>query len=339
MVSVSIYELLYILYVNDISVLQDDYTKLTLYADDTIAAVRLTRNKYENRVRINVKAAEMQLYMDSNNLKFNSDKTQLIVKLKGTNNMHNYLNLKMGDKTIEQEDTVKVLGVLIGKDEKYKEYLVNGKNSMMKFLNTRHSMVKMLAKFADLKTRKSLAEGLILSKINYCISLWGTTTAGIMQQIQVLLNDVVRTVFGIGRKRFQEITPLFKKLKWLKLTETLQYHDVISLNSIIKHHTPQDLAEKFRPVVRHSHNTRSASQLYLRNPETTSRNTVRSTAYVCRAAKHYEELDEMLKKSLFMPRWAFKDIYRSQIGGWPTKERTSNVLFYLEALRDAGKNY
>ena len=331
--------LLYILYVNDISVLQDDYTKLTLYADDTNAAVRLTRNKYENRVRINIKAAEMQLYMDSNNLKFNSDKTQLIVKLKGTNNMHSYLNLKMGDKTIEQEDTVKVLGVLIGKDEKYKEYLVNGKNSMMKFLNTRHSMVKMLAKFADLKTRKSLAEGLILSKINYCISLWGTTTAGIMQQIQVLLNDVVRTVFGIGRKRFQEITPLFKKLKWLKLTETLQYHDVISLNSIIKHHTPQDLAEKFRPVVRHSHNTRSASQLYLRNPETTSRNTVRSTAYVCRAAKHYEELDEMLKKSLFMPRWAFKDIYRSQIGGWPTKERTSNVLFYLEALRDAGKNY
>ena len=210
----------------------------------------------------------------------------------------------------------------------------------MKFLNTRHSMEAwMLAKFADLKTRKALAEGLILSKVNYCISLWGTTTAGIMKQLQVLQNDVVRTVFGVGRRRFQEITPLFKKLKWLKLTETLQYHDVISLNSIIKHHTPQDLAEKFRPVVRHSHNTRSASQLYLRNPETTSRNTVRSTAYVCRAAKHYEELDEMLKKSLFMPRWAFKDIYRSQIGGWPTKERTSNVLFYLEALRDAGKNY
>ena len=200
-------------------------------------------------------------------------------------------------------------------------------------------MVKMLAKFADFKTRKSLAEGLILSKVNYCISLWGTTTAGIMQQIQVLLNDVVRTVFGIGRRSFQEITPLYKKLKWLKLTETLQYHDVISMNSIIKHHTPPDLAEKFRPVTRHSHNMRSASQMYLRNPETTSFNTVRSTAYVCRAARHYEALDDMLKKSLLMPRWAFKDIYSSQVGGWPTKERTSNVQFYLEALRDASKNY
>ena len=55
----------------------------------------------------------------------------------------------MGDKMIEQEETLKVLGVLIVQDERYKEYLVNGKNSMMKFLNTRHSMVKMLSNFAD----------------------------------------------------------------------------------------------------------------------------------------------------------------------------------------------
>ena len=65
-------------------------------------------------------------------------------------------------------------------------------------------MVKRSAKYADLKTRKAIAEGPILSKISYCISLWGTTTAGIMQQLQVLQNDVVRTVFGVGRRKFQE---------------------------------------------------------------------------------------------------------------------------------------
>ena len=166
-------------------------------------------------------------------------------------------------------------------------------------------MVKMLAKFADFKTRKELAEGLVLSKINYCISLWGTTNVEIMRQLQVLQNDVVRTVFGVGRRRFQEITPLFKKLKWLKVTETLQYHDVISLNTIIKYHTPQ---------VRHNHNTRSTT-------------------------KAYEVIDDMLKKSLFLPRWAWKDIYRNHVGGWPVKDRTTNVLMYLEALCDAGKNY
>ena len=105
-------------------------------------------------------------------------------KLKSTINTHGYLNLEMGEKMIEQESTgtVQVLVVLIGQDERYKDYLVNRKNSMMKFLNTFHSMVKRSAKYADLKTRKAIAEGPILSKISYCI--WGTTTAGIMQQIQ-----------------------------------------------------------------------------------------------------------------------------------------------------------
>ena len=127
-------------------------------------------------------------------------------KLKSTINTHGYLNLEMGEKMIEQESTgtVQVLVVLIGQDERYKDYLVNRKNSMMKFLNTWHSMVKRSAKYADLKTRKAIAEGPILSKISYCISLWGTTTAGIMQQLQVLQNDVVRTVFGVGRRKFQE---------------------------------------------------------------------------------------------------------------------------------------
>ena len=146
-----------------------------------------TKNKFENRLRIRKEAAEMQLYMDCHHLKFNPDKTQLIVKSKGVNNMHGYLNLEMGGQIIEQEESVKVLGVIIGKDEKYKEYLVNGKNSMMKILTTRLSMLKMLSKSADFKVRKALAEGLVLSKVNYCITVWGTTKIQI--QIKIIIKS------------------------------------------------------------------------------------------------------------------------------------------------------
>ena len=245
----------------------------------------------------------------------------------------------MGDKIIEQESTVKVLGVIISQNERYKEYLVNSKKSMMKFLNTRHSMLKMLSKYADLKSRKALAEGLILSKLNYCISLWGTTTAGIMQQIQVLLNDVVRTVFGVGRGRFTELDPLYKKLKWLKLTQTLQYHDTISLHSMLKNNTPQDIAKKFKPDIIPTHNTRASRKAFRRNPETTSRNTLKQAGFVCRAARLYEELPELVTESIFLPKWAFKDFARSRLGGRQTKEETWNVMTYLEELKKAGKNF
>ena len=330
---------LYILYVNCISILQDDYTKFSLYADDQNAAIKLTKNKFENRVRLRVKAAEMKLFMDAHHLCFNEEKTKLIVKLKGVNNNHHYLNVQMGDKIIEQEETIKVLGIVIGKDEKYKEYLVDGKNSMTKFLNSRHSLLKMLSKYADKKTRKALAEGLILSKIQYCVSLWSTTNDTIIQKIHVFLNDVVRTVYGIGRNRFVSLSPLYKQLKWHNIRQMIQYHDTITVHSILKNGTPWDLAQKFHTQRAHSYWTRASQRAVTVNTETTSLNTVRSTAFVCRAAKHYQDLPIWLTKSKMLPRWAFKDFCRSEIGGWQMKEQTEEVTEYIKELRASGHEY
>ena len=208
---------------------------------------------------------------------------------------------------------------------------------MMKFLNTRHSMLKMLGKYADLKTRKALAEGLILSKLNYCITLWGTTNAGIMQQIQVLLNDVVRTVFGIGRKRFVQLAPLYKQLKWLTLSQTLEYHDTISIHAMVKYDTPHDIAAKFKPEVQIIHNTRLSKRRFRRNPETMSRSALKSSGFVCRAARHYESLPDLVTESVLLSKWAFKDFARSRIGGWPTKQDTWVLMTYLEEQKEAGR--
>ena len=117
----------------------------------------------------------MQAYMDCHHLKFNSTKTQILIKKKGVNNTHGDLKLEMEGKVINQSESVKVLGIVISQDEKYNEYLVTGEKSMLKWLNKRHTMLKLLSKYADFKTRKALAEGLILSKIDYCISLRGIT--------------------------------------------------------------------------------------------------------------------------------------------------------------------
>ena len=162
--------LLYAIYINCIVALEDQHTKMALYADDTTAATALTKNKRINRQRIKDKAAEMQEYMNCHHLRFNSDKTQLLIKTCGQKNMHSDLELEMETGTIKQSDVVKVLGVYLSKDELFKEYLVNSNNSMMRFLETRLNMLRILSRYADLKSRKALAEGLILSKINYCIS-------------------------------------------------------------------------------------------------------------------------------------------------------------------------
>ena len=66
------------------------------------------------------------------------------------------------------------------------------------------SILQILSKYADFRSRKQLTEGLE-EKLNYCICLYGTTTEDVQ-------NDVVRTVYGVGRRLFVELDPLYKEL-------------------------------------------------------------------------------------------------------------------------------
>ena len=116
---------------------------------------------------------------------------------------------------------------------------------MLNFLNKRLNMLKILSKHADFKTRKALAEGLILSKIDYCVSLWGITINSILDRIQKVQNKAVRVVFGKRDYRAVTLNQLFKQLKWLKIKETRKYHDTISLHTMLTYQTPHSIAKKF----------------------------------------------------------------------------------------------
>ena len=102
---------------------------------------------------------------------------------------------------------------------------------MLKFLNKRLNMLKILSKHAAFKSWKALAEGLILSKIDYCVTLWGITMNGILDPIQKVQNKSVRVVFGKRDYRAVTFNQLFKRLKWLKIKETRKYQDTISLHT------------------------------------------------------------------------------------------------------------
>ena len=307
--------LLYILYVNCIVVLEDEMCQLYLYADDTNARITLTGDNKSNQERIQQKAAEMQTYMDAHHLKFNSEKTQLLIKKKGINDTHSELSLTMKGKKINQSESVKVLEIVIGQYEKYEEYLVKGEKSMLKFMNKHLNMLKLLSRHADFKTRKSLAEGLILSKVGYCISLWGTTTNGILDKIQKVQNKVVRAVFGKRDYRAEFLTVLYKRLKWLKIKETRKYHDIISLEAMLKFSTPLSIYTKFNITHTHRHNTRYTRNRFRLTNETTSFNTVRSSSFVCRSAQLWVELPNEIMLTA-PPRYVFKNYVRSGIGGW-----------------------
>ena len=132
------------------------------------------------------------------------------------------------------------------------------------------------------------------------------------------------------------IVESFKKLRWLTVWQTRQYHDIIQLNTMLTTKTPLSISEKFIKEKRHDHDTRASRNPHstVDNPKITSQNSVKQKGFVCRAAKLYSNLPPILINS-HPPRHVFKDTVRCNIGGFEQKERTFNYWLNQVCLNKA----
>ncbi len=61
-------------------------------------------------------------------------------------------------------------------------------------------------------------QSIVLSIINYCIRIWGTTNLTIINKVQKLQNFAAKVAMG-GPRKFGHVTPIIQKLGWLKVIE------------------------------------------------------------------------------------------------------------------------
>ena len=94
--------------------------------------------------------------------------------------------------------------------------------------------------------RLILANGMIMSKMNYGIKIWGGTHKKHIKKIQALINRTARWITGAGRR--EKINKLMTECGWLKFEDLVQYQTIISLWKIIRLETPGYMKDKIRPV-------------------------------------------------------------------------------------------
>ena len=68
------------------------------------------------------------------------------------------------------------------------------------------------------EVRCTIVQSLVLSHINYCIKVWGTTGITQIQRMQKIMNFAAKIAVGNGRK-YDRATPFIQKLQWLKVKE------------------------------------------------------------------------------------------------------------------------
>ena len=96
---------------------------------------------------------------------------------------------------------------------------------------------------ADFKTRKMIANGLVMSRFVYLIQVYGNASEYLLRFLQVLQNKVARIVTRLSWDTGTHV--LLIQVGWLSIQQLYVYHSLITVYKMTKGGKPEYLKEKF----------------------------------------------------------------------------------------------
>ena len=233
--------LLFIIFFNDIMELEDEDTKISGYADDNNYKLKLDKDKLKNQLKLKVKMEQIEQYMNSNGLKLNVEKTQLLIMNPGRKRNNDDLSLLFNGHLVEPEKNVRFLGVIISNNLRWNDYILNSEKSVLNFCYKKLRALKLMSKFCNEEQRKLLANGMIISKLTFCLSVWGNASMFLKRKVQAMLNQTYRVV---KQDWTSPIKDVHISLNYLSLDGWIKYMDYMTAKTIMNFRKPVDMANK-----------------------------------------------------------------------------------------------
>ena len=182
--------------------------------------------------------------MAANKLVINAEKTHLIViGTKATASRRDEVALRAGDHTIRPTNSEKLLGGCIAENLKWREHLLDSKQSLVRQLTSCINGLVKVGRHASLPTKLMVANGIFLSKLCYLIQLWGGTEAYLLSHLQKLQNRAARAV--TGKSWFTPTRQLLKECKWLSVCQLVFYQIVLHVHKVVLNGKPHNIRKKF----------------------------------------------------------------------------------------------
>ena len=125
----------------------------------------------------NIKSAfeAVRSYLTDLRMVINPDKTQLMILFPTDENKQ--LSIELDGAKIVNQSSIKILGLTLAADLKFDEDVWRGKNSLVKRIQYRTSMVRTLKSFLPPQLVFQIGNSLINSTIQYGAALWGATSS------------------------------------------------------------------------------------------------------------------------------------------------------------------
>ena len=254
--------------------------------------------------QIKSKYSEISDYMAANRLVLNSDKTHLLVMAsRSQHRIHgNYgLELDTGNEIILPEDHQRLLGCEINSDFTWKEHLQENEFSMQRQLTSRINALKKISFSASFKTRKMVANGVVISRIIYVIQLWGGTSDFLIKMLQVLQNKAAR--FVTQNDIFTSQKQLLLQCGWMSVRQLVVYHDMVQIFKTMTERKPVSLHKSLCKSF--THRTRAASTGGLVDNYKTTREIMKES-FLVRSTKTWNMLPPATRQAENMQQFKFK---------------------------------
>ena len=158
------------------------------FADDSTYSIsskdpEILKQDIDNKYKL------ISRYMASNKLVLNTDKTHLLVMCTTSNHRKNEnhdITLNTGSEIIYPIKCEKLLGGMVSNDFLWNNHIRDDKKSLFRNLVSRINAMNKISRFSSFKTRKMIANGVIMSRLIYLIQLWGGSSFYLIRMLQIL---------------------------------------------------------------------------------------------------------------------------------------------------------
>jgi hypothetical protein len=176
-------------------------------------------------------------WLADNYLALNNDKTEFIVF--GTRQMLSKcppLNFTIGGIMIKPSDVVRNLGVYFDKSmtmERHVNYVTSTSFTHIRLISRiRRSLCE--------STCKMLVNSLVLSRIDYCGSLYNGISRGLMNKLNMIINAATRVVKQL--RKYDSVKLEIKNLGWLPAAEKIKFRTLMLIYKTLHGLSPPYLA-------------------------------------------------------------------------------------------------
>ena len=214
------------------------------YADDTQIYGHCNNEGTEAlQIRVFECVDEIASWMGANCLKLNSEKTEAIwfSSRRNLKNIPSY-SVHVLESNIFPSKSVKNLETSMDSDLTMSTQI--SKTIQMCF--TSLLQIRSIKGCLTMDSLKTLASALVLSRIDYGNMALVSLPKVAMQSIQSIVNTTARLITGV--RKYDHITPVLKKLHWLKIDVRIVYKIALQMYKCLSNEGPAYLTRDLVPV-------------------------------------------------------------------------------------------